>query len=367
MGNRWGDYELGHYQWCMAAKESSIDHEVAWREDEIRKCKADEPVIAPPTEASKPLVSQCNFQAQIRLKDCCQGGNTERCEPMEHFAKTADACGYSEEEAEFRAKIAVQIPLDEDKDDDGPEPGHCTFEIEVAPGCNLTNALCPVPTHTRSYQPTPSAPAPNSKTGAPAGDSSKKKIAKPCTGGQLGTEPNCYCPKGTRLISSGSTKRCIKLAQPTVPAKPSKPQQTTPPATTPKAKRPCPPGTVGIPPLCVPLKQDKPKKEQDKPKKEQDKPKKEKPKRDCGPGYRELDKPNKYGAYCEEIAPANCPAGWTGKPPACQPPAPKPAPAPVPDPVGPSPKCAPPKIGTPPNCRCPNHLDGPNCEIELPK
>jgi len=160
----------------------------------------------------------------------------------------------------------------------------------------------------------------------------------------IGTYPNC-CPRGHHFRLDRQTRKgsCV-------------PDQ-------------CPPGTVGRPPICLPQKQ-------------------EKPERDCGPGYRELKKPNKYGAYCEPIDqgppkcpddrpngtppnccppdtrftegqcyPTRCSPGWTGSPPHCQPPQ-----APPPPP----PKCAPPKVGTPPNCVCPARRSGPNCEVEDP-
>jgi hypothetical protein len=129
----------------------------------------------------------------------------------------------------------------------------------------------------------------------------------------------------------------------------------------------CPPGTIGVPPICLPQG-----------------PKKEKPPQQqeeaCPSGYRKLNKPNKYGALCEPIdqGPPPCPAdrpngtppnccpegtrfaegfcrsdrcspGWTGSPPHCQPPATQQAPAPT----APPPTCKPPLIGTPPNCHCP--------------
>jgi hypothetical protein len=59
------------------------------------------------------------------------------------------------------------------------------------------------------------------------------------------------------------------------------------------------------------------------------------PKYDCPPGYRVLDKPNKYGAYCEAPVATSCPAGWTGKPPACKPPSKQQT---QPTSVGPAPK-----------------------------
>ena len=41
-------------------------------------------------------------------------------------------------------------------------------------------------------------------------------------------------------------------------------------------------------------------------------------KRDCGEGYVALDKPNKYGAYCEQRAVAPCPKDHVGTPPNCE-------------------------------------------------
>jgi hypothetical protein len=40
-------------------------------------------------------------------------------------------------------------------------------------------------------------------------------------------------------------------------------------------------------------------------------------KRDCGEGYVALDKPNKYGAYCERAA-TTCPKDYVGTPPKCE-------------------------------------------------
>jgi len=149
----------------------------------------------------------------------------------------------------------------------------------------------------------------------------------------VGTPPRC-CPEGTEY----SRGACRQPRQPV---------------------QPCPPGTVGRYPICVPLQQ-KPQEEQ-------------RPQRpDCPPGYRQLRRPNKYGAYCEEIpAPTQpCPSGWSGTYPNCQPPAPPPPPPPpppappAPDPVGPSPKQVCPSYmqGTYPNCYCPSGLTGPRCD-----
>ena len=125
-----------------------------------------------------------------------------------------------------------------------------------------------------------------------------------CTGGMVpvGTPPKCECPPGTKLLARYG--RCIK--------------ETTDP-------RP----------------------------------------RTCPPGYRVLDKPNRYGAYCE-IIPVACTGGRVpvGSPPKCECPAgttprygrciPRREPAPTPTPA----KCQPYQIGTPPNCRCPPRLTG---------
>jgi hypothetical protein len=54
--------------------------------------------------------------------------------------------------------------------------------------------------------------------------------------------------------------------------------------------------------------------------------------RDCGPGYRVLQTPNKYGAYCEQIPEAG------------------PAPAPAP-------QCSGGKVSTPAGCECPGNKD----------
>ncbi len=135
-----------------------------------------------------------------------------------------------------------------------------------------------------------------------------------------------------------------------------------------------------MPPICIPQQQKK-----EKPQKQQ------KPKVDCPAGYRKLDKPNKYGAYCEPIDqgppkctgdkpngtpphccpsgtrftegfcyPEKCSPGWTGSPPHCQPPATQQAPTPT----GPSPKkiCPSYMEGTYPNCHCPSGLTGDKCD-----
>jgi hypothetical protein len=69
-----------------------------------------------------------------------------------------------------------------------------------------------------------------------------------------------------------------------------------------------------------------------------------KPPRDCGPGYRPLDKPNKYGAFCEAI-PTPGP-----KPPVVKPPPPPPPPPP-------RKVCPSNATGTPPNCTCRGNAD----------
>ncbi len=46
----------------------------------------------------------------------------------------------------------------------------------------------------------------------------------------------------------------------------------------------------------------------------------------CPPGYKVLDHPNRYGAYCEAAAATHCPRGWSGAPPNCRPPPPPVAP-----------------------------------------
>jgi hypothetical protein len=185
----------------------------------------------------------------------------------------------------------------------------------------------------------------------------------------VGTPPNC-CPKGT-VFKNGACREIQKAPQTCPPNRPV----GTPPNCCPEGteyKRgacraiACPPGTVGVPPLCM---------------KQQEKEKA----RECPPGYRVLSKPNKYGAYCEQIeqAPPKCPAdrpvgsppnccpqgtqfrkgacyplncspGWTGLPPDCQPPAQAPPPPPA--------KCPSYMMGTPPDCRCPSGLMGPKCD-----
>ena len=208
-----------------------------------------------------------------------------------------------------------------------------------------------------------------------------------CPQGMTFSKGACRCPKGTELINGVCRVPPKQKPQPVEPrACPSDRPVGTYPNCCPRGTQysngqcrtlTCPPGTVGRPPVCIPQKQQK------------EKPKQEKQKRDCGPGYRELKKPNKYGAYCEPIeqAPPECPAdrpngtppnccppdtrftegqcyptkcspGWTGSPPHCQPPAAPPPPPP--------PKCAPPRVGTPPNCVCPGNREGANCEYKPP-
>lgn len=91
------------------------------------------------------------------------------------------------------------------------------------------------------------------------------------------------------------------------------------------------------------------------------------PNRNCGPGYRPLEKPNKYGAFCEPIpSQQKCPAGWTGTAPNCQPPKVVYPPCP-PGWSGPPGNCKPPVARPAPSAptpqRCGNGFSGfkPNC------
>ena len=125
----------------------------------------------------------------------------------------------------------------------------------------------------------------------------------------------------------------------------------------------CPDGTIFLNGKCRRLSIPTPTQPRPEPQKPQP--------RDCGPGYRVLDKPNRYGNYCEEIqkkCPSGytgtwpdckplpvvyppCPAGWSGTPGNCKPPVTKPAPQPQQPP--------------PPQMKpCPKGWDGdffPNC------
>jgi hypothetical protein len=193
-----------------------------------------------------------------------------------------------------------------------------------------------------------------------------------CTGGMVpvGTPPKCECPSGMRFDSrqrrcapercplgmSGVPPTCCAPGTRYVDGRCEKPTPTctggmvlvgTPP------KCECPAGTKLLPRYrrCV---------------KETTQP----PPRTCPPGYRVLDKPNRYGAYCE-IIPIACTGGRVpvGSPPKCECPAgttprygrciPRREPAPTPTPTA---KCQPYQIGTPPNCRCPPRLTGPKCD-----
>jgi hypothetical protein len=157
------------------------------------------------------------------------------------------------------------------------ENGRCvpnTGARECRKGTHVENGVC-VPDITQTSQKCP--PGTELKNG---------KCVKPgkCPLGQLGTPPNCKCPLG----ETGTPPNC------------------------------CPPGTQFKNGKCV-----KPQTTTTH------------PKHDCPPGYKVLDKPNKYGAYCEAPVATSCPAGWTGKPPACKPP---PKQQTQPTPVGPAPK-----------------------------
>ena len=165
----------------------------------------------------------------------------------------------------------------------------------------------------------------------------------------VGEFPRC-CPQNAQF--KGGECRCLPGLQlrsgKCVAAKPA-------PRPQPEG---CPPGQIFINGQCrrltIPAPQPNP------------------PKRDCGPGYRQLERPNKYGAFCEPIpsqqkcpggytgTPPNCqppkvvyppcPAGWSGTPGNCKPPAPKPAPAPKPQQPQ---RCDKGFSGFKPNCTCP--------------
>jgi hypothetical protein len=188
-------------------------------------------------------------------------------------------------------------------------------------------------------------------------------------------DKKCRCPKGKVAING----LCQVPPKP-APQEPPK-EKTCPPNTVLQNGNcrpiPCPPGTIGVPPICVPQGQ----------KKEKQKPQQE----ECPQGYRKLNKPNKYGAYCEPIdqGPPKCPAdkpngtppnccapgtrftegfcypdkcspGWTGLPPHCQPPAQQQAPTPT----GPTPKkvCPSYMVGSYPDCHCPEGTKGATCD-----
>jgi hypothetical protein len=125
----------------------------------------------------------------------------------------------------------------------------------------------------------------------------------------IGVFPNC-CPVGTEF----SAGRCVR---------PSAPRQRFCEGDTPNGIYPncCPFGQSFARGACRPDRQPAPSKP---------KPAPTQPTRhDCPAGYRELDRPNRYGAYCEIIP--------------VTPSAPRPTPQ----------VCPAGKIGTPPNCKCP--------------
>ncbi len=200
----------------------------------------------------------------------------------------------------------------------------------------------------------------------------------------VGKFPNC-CPVNSQFRNGGC--QCLpgfELGRRGV----CRPARQTDPAPQPKPETPvkCPPDTIFINGQCrrlaIPTPQPKPQPQ----------------KRDCGPGYVTRDTPNKYGNYCDPIAPAEkcptwapegtppnchcpegtvrrgnfcgpaaCPPNMTGTPPNCHRICPAGTvnqnescvPVSKPDPVGPSPKPVPAKCGkgfsgTPPNCECNN-------------
>ncbi|ODA68124.1 hypothetical protein A7A08_01294 [Methyloligella halotolerans] len=233
----------------------------------------------------------------------------------------------------------------------------------------------------------PETPAPKPGTGT--GGAYPSKSGKTCPAGLEYRSGKCRCPRGLDYVN-GTCRAPQKQQAPQTPnvCPPDRPVGT-PPRCCPEGYQysrgscrplqqevqPCPPGTVGRYPICIPMKQKQ----------------EERQRPDCPPGYRQLRRPNKYGAYCEEIqqAPATCPAdrpngtppnccppgtrftegscyptqcspGWTGSPPHCQPP----APAPQPQPTGPTPRQVCPSYmeGTYPNCHCPSGTTGDRCD-----
>jgi hypothetical protein len=166
-------------------------------------------------------------------------------------------------------------------------------------------------------------PVGNSPNCCPEGTTFRKGACRPvvtapkvCPADRpVGNPPNC-CPEGT-IFRKGACRPVATAPQACPDDRPvGNPPNCCPEGTIFRkgACRPtaCPPGTIGVPPLCLKQKERQPQE------------------RECPPGYRTLPKPNKYGAFCEPIEEA--------------PPAPPPPPA----------ECKFGMIGTPPNdCHCP--------------
>lgn len=339
-GNAWGTYWRGHYTWCMGARESSIDREVKLRNDTIAKCGTPQySDLGPqpnPAPAPAPAAAECKVSVEITAEKCCDGGSPPgECVPFANNiaeGKKAHGCGKDEQTALARAqaKWAMAQGPEPDYDDDGddiPCQGCCLMEKKVVQGCMcgigssasplqvactggmiLVDGRCACPSGRTLI-------AGQCRVKAQPAPAPQPQQPRRCAGGMVGTPPDCSCPEGTRLVPRGR-RRCVPIVA--EPPKQEEPKQEEQP------KQECRGGMVGTPPdcscpegtrlqrrrgrrSCIPIVAEPPK--------------------DCGPGYRPLDKPNKYGARCELI--------------------------PVPGPQQPPP---------PPPQQCPPGLRGPNCD-----
>lgn len=308
MANKWGDNEDGHFRWCMSSKNSSHDDETHWRDDEIKKCKADEPVVPPQSTAPQQNPSQTTCKVTVIISNgVCQpdintpvGANTTYgCGTTEDIATANAAARYYSE----HGTCLVETPTE----------GCCTYTKQVVQGCQS----CPQSTMSYKHYPPCSGLRPVGTapyccpigsayrngfclhvkvTGRPK-DTPTAPPATPesCRAGMVGTPPNCTCPPGTHL--SISLHRCLQASTPTAPP---------PPPATPEE---CRLGMVGKPPNCA-----------------------------CPAGTR-------FSSRFHRCLHASTPT-------------------PTPVPVGPSPqqKCPSYQVGTFPNCHCPSGTSGSRCQ-----
>lgn len=120
-GPRWTPLYEDHLTWCLTQPAAVAAQEAREREGPLSQCRTQLPAGDTKTEA-------CNWTARIRTEVCANPDGT----PSSTSGTSLVVCGPTEDEASERAKAGLPFPP---SDEDEPEPGTCTYQLDVGPGC----------------------------------------------------------------------------------------------------------------------------------------------------------------------------------------------------------------------------------------